>query len=295
MTWVLLLGLASCTRARQSSTIEWAPTPTPDLGSIVADVAGVPIFAKQVLAEAKTIGEPPREALARLIENSVAAEAIRSAGQLPPSSADDDVRSALVQRLLERELEPRLQQKDIPDTALRPLYDRARDGFVHPRLVDVGVLTVYTGALMKEEPRQERRETASELAAFLAKHPPQSLDEFAAIAQDARWAERGVGYRRLLQGPDQPFPRAVGAEVIKLRKPGETTPLVADETGFYLARYIDEKPAENVTFEQAREQLAVAYLRHWTQEQFLAFSSTLAQGHKVEVHFDRLAPNDEGR
>jgi hypothetical protein len=294
-TWILLLGLANCTRAQPSAKTEWVPKPAPDLGRVVANVGGAPIFAKQVLAESEMGGTTPRQALARLIENSVAAQAIHSVGRLPPSSDDEEVRAALVQRLLERELEPSLQQKDMSDAALRPLYDRARDNFVHPRLVDVGMLTIYTGPLMKDEPRKERRETASELAAWLANHPAESVEKFAKLAQDPGWAKRGVGYRRLLQGPDEPFSKIIGDEVIKLRAPGENTPLMADETGFYIARYIDEKPAQNVSFEQAREQLAAAYFQRWSQEQFLAFSSKLLQSHKVEIHFDRLAPNEDGR
>jgi hypothetical protein len=283
------LGLTTCTRPQQTSTIEWVPTTAPDLGGIVAKVAGVPIFAKQVLAEAKTSGRSPREALQRLIDDGVAAQAIRSAGRLPPGSERRDVQAALVQRLLERELETNLQQKDIPDRVLRPLYEKVRDRFVHPRLVEVGMLTIYTGALMKDESRTKRRELASELATFLSTHPAESLEDFAAIAQDRRWADQGVGYRRVIQSPDQPFSKAIGAAVIRLRTPGDTTALLTDETGFYIARYIDEKPAENVTFEQAREQLAAGYLQRWTRERFLTFSTNLIQKHKVEVHFDRLA------
>lgn len=291
------MGLTTCTRPQQPSTIEWVPTTAPDLGGIVAKVAGAPIFAKQVLAEAKTSGKSPREALQRLIDDDVAAHAIRSAGRSPSASEIQDVQAALVQRLLERELETNLQQKDIPDTVLRPLYERVRDRFVHPRLVEVGMLTIYTGALMKDASRTKRRELASELASFLANHPAESLEEFASIAQNRRWADQGVGYRRVIQGPDQPFSKAIGAAVIRLRTPGDTTAVLADETGFYIARYIDEKPAENVTFEQAREQLAAGYLQRWTREQFLAFSTKLIQKHKVELHFDRLAreQDEEGR
>jgi len=292
-SWVLLLGLASCTSARQSSKAEWLPTAAPDLGGAVARVGGVPIFAKQVLAEAERTGKTPREALTRLIDDHAAAERIRSLGSALPSDDDPDVKSALVQRLLERELEPELTA--IPDSTLRPLYENARDSFVHPRLVEIGVLAVYTGEKMKDATRKLRSDTGKELAAFLAKHPATSLDEFAAIARDRTWSGRDVVYQRLLQGPDKPFSRVVGSEVEKLRAPGDTTPLLSDETGFFIARYVDEKAPQNTTFEQARATIAAAYFERWRQEQFLSFTAKLLKKHKVEAHFDRINQDEEGR
>jgi hypothetical protein len=262
---------------------------------VVARVGDVPIFAKQVLAEASRSGSTTREALAKLIDDNVAAEAVRSLGGPTPSADDPDVEGALVQRLLERELEPGLQQTAIPDSALRPLYEKAHDSFVRPRLVEIGILAIYTGDLMKDEARKARARTAKDLAAFLEKHPATTLEDFAAIAADRKWSEQGVLYQRLLQGPDKPFSKGVGSEVAKLHAPGDTTLVLSDNTGFFIARYIDEKPPQKTTFEQARSTLAAAYFDRWRQEQFLSFSAKLVQNHKVEPHFDRISPDEERR
>lgn len=293
--WVLALGLSGCTRAQPSAAADWIPSAAPDMGSVVAKVAGAPVFSQQVLAEAKRTGKSPREALASLIDANAAAEAARSRGWTPVAWDDLEIESAAVQRFVERNLESSLSPDAMPDKDIRPIYDRLRDRFVHPRLVEIGILAIYTGPLMKDDRLKTRRETAQELAAHLAKHPPKTLDDFAAIAKDQQWADRAVVYRRTLQGPDRPFPRVVGDEVLKLRAAGESTPLVSDETGFYVARYIDEMAPKNVTFEQARRGLAAAYFEKWSQEQFLAFTSRLAQAHKTEVYFDRIVPNEKER
>src|SRR5690349_24285442 len=39
--------------------------------------------------------------------------------------------------------------------ALPIFYERARSAFVHPRLVEIAILSVYTGARMKAEPRAQ--------------------------------------------------------------------------------------------------------------------------------------------
>lgn len=282
-------------RAQPSPQTDWLPASAPDLGRVVATVAGVPVFSKQVLAEAKRTGKSPREALETLVQANVVAEGARSRGWTLATMQDFEVESTLVQRLVERELEVSLERSAMPDKDLRPLYDRLHDHFVHPRLVEVGVLAIYTGALMKDDRWKARSNTAQELVAYLARHPPKTLDDFAAIAKDPQWADRSVVYRRTWQGPDQPFPRGVGTEALKLRMPGETTSLATDATGFYIARYIAEKAPENIPFEQARGELAAAYFDKWVQEQFLAFTSRLARDHKVEVHFDRIVPNERER
>jgi hypothetical protein len=277
------------------SKVHWQPSTPPDLGTVVAKVGEVPIFARQVLAEAKRFGTPVRDALASIIDANILAEGARSRGAFPTTSDDFEVESTLVQRFVERDLEPSLALDAMPDKDLRPLYDRLIDRFVHPRLVEVGILAIYTGPLMKDERWTTRKNAAQDLAAYLAKHPPKTLDDFADIAKDREWSDRAVVYRRTIQGPDRPFPKVVGTEVLKLRSPGQTTPLVSDETGFYIARYVDERAPEDVSFEQARGELATAYFDKWIQEQFMAFTSRLAQPHKVEVHFDRIVPDEKER
>jgi hypothetical protein len=267
----------------------------PDLGEVVARVGDVPIFARQVLAEALRSRKTPREALATLVDGNLVAEAARARGHSMPLTDDPDVKSAMVERLLERELEPSLRASAIPDSTLRPLYQRTLDAFVHPRLVEIGILAVYTGPRMKEDARQERATTAKELAAFIAKHPPRTLDDFAAVAGDKQWSERHVVYQRTWQGGDKPFSKAVGAEVAKLAAPEQTTSLVSDETGYFIARYIGERPAENVSYDQARPKIAAAYFERWRQEQFLDFTAKLLAKHAVAAHFDRITANEQGR
>jgi hypothetical protein len=245
------------------------------------------------MADAKRTGRSPRESLEDLVAFNLLAERARRDGLHPAGISETDVKGALVQRLLERELEPRLRPEAVPDSALRPVYEQAKHVFVHPRLVEIGVLAIYTGARMKGEMRQERERNAKDLATFLQEHPAKSLDDFSAVARDPVWSARNVVYRRFHQGPDQPLSRVIGKEVAKLHAVGETTRQLSDEDGFFIARYIGERPPEDVTFEQARGKLLAAFHEQWQQQQFLEFTAKLADAHKVEAHFDRLPPNEQ--
>lgn len=291
---LVLFSLAHCSSPRQTAEHEWLPLPSTDLGAAVARVGQVPIFARQIDAEARQTGKTAAAALEDLIATNLLAEQARERGFTVASAADRDVRSALVQRLLEKELEPTLRPEGISDGYLRPLYEKARDVFVHSRLVEIGFLAVYTGAPMEREDREPREQTGRELALYLKKHPAKTLDEFAAVAGVPAWADRHVVFRRAFQSTNKPLSEAVGAEVSKLHAPGDTTPLVVDEDGSFIARYISERPAEDVSFEEARGKLQAGFYDHWRRQQFLDFTDKLVRLHRVETHADRLPRDEQG-
>ncbi len=292
--FLVALAFANCSSPRQIAESEWTPAPSPDLGAVVARVGEVPIFAKQVEARALEMGIPVRSALEALIDSNLLAEAARKREYRLAGFSDPDVRSALVQRLLEKSLEPNLRPEAIPDSDLLPLYNRVRDTFVHPRLVEIGVLAVYTGATMPEQLREPREQTAKELAQFLKDHPAKTLNEFSALARDPKWSSRHVTFRHMFQSTDTPLSKAVGTEVAKLHAPGDTTPLVVDADGGFIARYIGERPPEDISFEQARGKLEAGFFEHWPRQQFLEYTSKLARLHRVETYPDRLPSNEQG-
>jgi peptidyl-prolyl cis-trans isomerase C len=289
---LLVLGLVACSAQKTAADRDWTPVVPPDLGAIVARVGEVPIFASQVLAEAKRTGRTPREALDDLVTFNLLAEQARQHGLRPAAMSDEEVRSALVQRLLERDLEPSMTAESIPDQVLRPIYDKAKHLFVHPRLVEVGVLAIYTGALMKDKPREERTRTAKELATWVQTHPPKSLEEFSAIGRAPAWTSRHVSYAKFFQGTDRPLSSAVAPAIAALKTDGEMTQLLSDDAGFYIARYVGERPPENITFEQARAKLRAGYQDRWKRQHFQEYTNKLKQAHKVVAFFERL--NEQG-
>jgi hypothetical protein len=286
---VVALGCGPRDPAAQDRAAAWVPDPAPDLGAVVARVGEVPIFAGEVEAQALASGKPPRLALEDLIAFHLLAEKARAIGIRAEQAAAAVPRELLVQRLLEREFEPTSRDTNISDQELHRLYERGKDSFVHPRLVEIAILAVYTGARMKPEPRARARAAAQELAEHVAKRPVRTGEDLLGLAREQRWIERNVAAMRLLQGPDKPFGPAVGAAVMRLREPGETTPLIEDETGLYIARYISERPEQNLSFAQAREQIRKQAYPHWRRQRFGEMIVRLARGHEVEAFPGRIA------
>jgi hypothetical protein len=252
-----------------------APSVAHEFGPVVARVGEDAIYAAEVKAQAERDGTSARQAVDDLIRFHLLAQRARGAVPTP----DGVQKSASVQRLVERELEPQLTPEAIPESELRALYQRGFSRYVHGRLVEVAVLAVFTGARMKPEPRARARATALALAEHVAARPIRTAQDFETVANDPAWRGRKVQFQQTLQADEQPFPRAVGASVAKLRAPGDTTPLIEDETGYYIARYVSEKPPRNTSFAEAAPELRTLYHPHWRQRRFAEFAASLEVKH----------------
>ena len=97
------------------------------------------------------------------------------------------------------------------------------------------------------------------------------------------WVERNVSFTTVWQGEDAPFPRVVGRAVAALTRPGDTTDVVGDDTGYYIARYVAERPAENVSFAQAAPGLREEMFEPWRRQRFLQLAMEMAKDHDITV------------
>ncbi len=279
------------------SPISWAPRPTKDLGPEIARVGEQPIYAAEVEAQSRRYGLSPRAALTQLIEFALLAERARPYGGDASGAKDDGLTAdrLVVDRFLASEFEPTVVKDKIPEAELRQIYAKMEHAFVHGRLIEVALLSVYTGPLMKPEPRAQAKQTAEELADYVAKRSVirRAAEDFLEIAKDPAWHDRRVSYRRLVQGPTRrngPFGEVVGGALQQLHKPGDTSALIVDESGYHIARYIGEEPPRNLGFEQARDELVTNIYPHWKRQRFIDFTKVLGANHAIEIYPDRLQP-----
>jgi hypothetical protein len=297
-TWFLASAASACrshghTGPATPVAADWVAEVVPDLGEVVARVGGNPIFAQEVAAQAGRTGKPPAEALQELISFHLLAERAREGGAAATVSRAEVPRGLLVQRLVEREFEPSVEERDLTDQELRGIYERFKERYVHPRIVRVALLSVFA---RRGQPKSvsfpAAKKAAQDLYAHVSKRPDRTPDDFARIPADRAWSSRNVSFARVWQGPDQsfgPLGAAEGAAIARLRKPGDTTTLLEAEPGAYhIARYIEEKAPKNVSFEQARDELMREYYPRWRRERFEQFASRFLDEHRIEVFGDRV-------
>jgi hypothetical protein len=290
-TLVLVTAILAggCARKGAVTAAPWTPTAASDLGAVVATVGEIPIFAEEVADQAARTGKAPRQALDDLVAFHLLAEHARAAGAWPPDGpATAELREqVLVQRMLEREFEPGVGPEDITDPELRVLYDRALVTFVHPRLVEVAVLEITPGRSATAAVRAQARQNAAALLAAVQARGATAAD-WQLLSADEHWRSKRVRSSRFLQGPDGPKSPRFAAAVARL-KPGETSGLIEDEYGFYIARQVDERAAKNVTFEEARAELRAGFYPRWRLRKFLEFAERVAAKHEVEIRSSTTA------
>jgi hypothetical protein len=266
--------------------------PTPDLGPVVARVGDNPIFASEVRAQSERSGKPLRAALEDLIRFQLLAERARERGIAAQITTSQVPASLLVQRLIEREFEPGADPEDLPDQELKRLYDLNKMRYVHPRMVQVALLSVYPPrGLPKPEAFAKARQTAQELYDLVSKRPARTAADFSTIARDPAWSSRKVSVTTIWQGPDEhsgQLRTEDGIAISKLRRPGDTTPLLSDNGAYRIARYIDEMAPKNIPFSEAREELRRQYYPQWRPQHFKQFAARLVDQHRVEVFTDKV-------
>lgn len=286
--FVALLG---CARPSSHTAIPWAPEgpPPPDVGPVVARVAGVPIFASEVAGQAAKTGKSPRAALDELVSFHLLAARGRDAWPPRDRAAIEALDEILVQRLLERDLEPHLGIDEIPEEHLRRIYDRIKTSYVHPRLVEVAVISVWPGVKATGDKREQARATARELKAVIDASKDRTPELLERLAADPKWTKRQARYFKFLQAlPGEPYGKEFREAVLRLKGPGDTTPIVEDGTGFHIARYVSERPESNRGFAEVRAELRDRYYPEWRKARFEDFCRQLATRHTVELITDNL-------
>lgn len=264
-------------------------------GAVVARVGTVPITASQVAAQmAQTPGLSARQALEQRITFEVLA--LAAVTRQTAASPDDiaEQKKVEVERLVERDIEPQLRVESIQDGDVRALYERGKRRFVHGRLVQATVLCVFTGARMNAERRAHAEANAKLLAAYVDTHRIDTPAQLEALAKDPQWASRQVSVTTVWQDQEagEPFPPVVGHALAALRKPGDRTPLVGDETGYYIALYVAEEPPVHQSFEEVAPALRVQMYEPWRRQRFLRLTMDLSAGHDIEIFPDNLEPSN---
>lgn len=292
VAWLPLVGLALACQTTGAGN-GGATSRSEGPGALVVARAGdVVITAADVAAQMRAAPgiDRGRALEERIVFELLAQEAARH--DLGPWTTDEHAALAAVeaQRIVERDIEPHLTREAISDADVRALYERGKRRFVHGRLVQAVVAYIFTGARLKPEPRARAEQNARLLRAALDEHPPRTPEDLEAFVKQPVWSDRNVGSTRIWQDVDgdQPFPAAVARALRPLGTPGALTPLVGDETGYYVAMYLAETPAENRAFEDVAPGLRAEMYEPWRRKKFMQLATELTAGHDIEAFPDRL-------
>lgn len=250
---------------------------------VVATVDGRPIHASDVRLQAEAAGTDARTALAALVDAEVlAGQALRS-GLYGDVDVVQARREQAARRFLVTQFEPQTAQ--VPDDAMRRVYERDKLSFDHPEFVEVWNLVALPG---KSATAEDKARARAQILELVTRAQACATDaEFEALASAAP-GQIPVRAEKLT------FPRvgvveeSFAAAAFLLARPGETSPPVETSYGWHLVRLVRHEAARHTPFEAARPLLRETALGEWRSSQLAALTLALMDKDGVVVHPERL-------
>jgi peptidylprolyl isomerase len=162
------------------------------------------------------------------------------------------------------------------DTELRAAYDQNKAKLTQPKMVRLA--EIYLVGI--DSATQAK---AKALASDLSKNPDGFADAAARNGGDRELASRGGDWVAMRQLPPE-FASAVDAT-----RPGSTTKVIADKTGFHIIKVFDRREETIPTLEQARPQLTQAMRESKQRELAAAFVNKLSTQYPPTINSAAIA------
>jgi hypothetical protein len=260
--------------------VNWTINPQPG-DSVVAQVAGMPILSSQVATHARATGLVPRAALDDLIRQELLVREARSRGydrdrEVSLAQREEMVRAFVARDFGAQHADPSI----IPDSDLRPVYERGIEFFKHER--QARVWNVCT------TPEQARAIYDDARA-----HPPQTSDAFQAIAKAQGSVAQDILVEENSRGYYEQWRKPLFAAI---KKHGDLMPPAhLPELPFPCSDHVawtDEfRPPRNDSFEQARSEVAEKIWESWRRNAFGHWVGQMIHQHRIETH-PELIPHE---
>lgn len=276
-----LLFVVSCTEAASRDRLGEVWTPEAPGEPVVGRVNGTPIVAAEVrLRRAARDGGPVLDDL--IVEDLLAAEARRQ-GLLRDPQVRDAARRAMVQRLLEREFEAKVQPADVPEDVLRRAYRNNYWFFNRPEIREFEHFLVWATPTDTPERQAAARRLADEILRIALSRPFSALGDLRAeIEARGRAAGVQVQYERS-RGVRSRLEKDF-ADLLWSIAPGRIGPRVAQSRyGFHVLRNVGVEPEVRRPFETVREEVRERVWPEWREMRFKSWMAELRARHGAKV------------
>lgn len=275
----LMLGLAGCGGDAPPEATQPSVPPLARVGDRILDEAGF----ESELARWRAARRPvtnAEEVVREWVERESLLQRAVAMGLAEDPAVRRDLDQLLVQRLLERELQPGLDALEVSPEEVKAEYDREVARFTQPARVRLAMVFQESPRRSSEDSRAEARSRLESARQRVLEDPPlggrgPAAGGFGAIAaevsddQASRYRGGDLGW--LEPGRfDYRWPRVVLEKGYALEV-GGVSGVLETEAGFYLVRKTDERPSTVIPLEQVEAQLRQTLLVQRRQERDAAF------------------------
>jgi peptidyl-prolyl cis-trans isomerase C len=264
---------------------------------VVATVDGHPIYDDCVITQMQARHLERRAALDECIDFELLARAAEARGYLDHPEVRATARTEAVRELMQKDFAvDHAAPSDIPDQVLRRLYDSDPHRWNHPeyrwaKYVRINVpKDVPRGSEADLEARRiaEAMKRALDAAARERKQrgDPFDPDDFARIAAETAYEVAGVGI-----ATEKPvnFPKRgrmvpeFADAAFAIPEVGLVSEVTRTDWGWDLLLLVDILPAEDISFEEAKDRLREMAFEVWQVSEFRKWAAAASAGTPVEV------------
>jgi peptidyl-prolyl cis-trans isomerase C len=286
------LSLAACHKGSSSTKT----------GPVIATVGNETITADEMkkrldetspfLRARYTTLERKKEFLDNLIRNELLAQEAERQGLDKSPAVKEQMKRAMIQELIKKQLDERLSGSDIADADLKKFYDAHVDDFVKPERARV--FHIFLAAKDAKEKAAAKTKAAALLKDIDAREKKGEANAFQVTAikesKDPQSAPMGGDLRFLSKDElaKQYGPELANA-AFELKNPGDKSGVVETPNGVELIKMQVKTVALNRTFEEAKESIRGRMARERRSREYDEWVKKLREQAKISVNEEELA------
>ena len=236
--------------------------------------------------------ERKKEFLESLIRNELLAQEAQRQGLENTPAVREQVKRAMIQELIKKQLDERLAGNDIPDADLKAFYDTHIDDFVKPERA-----RIYHILIAAKDPKEKA--AAHKHAETLFKDIQErtkkgEVNAFQAVAQkeskDATSAPMGGDLRFVSKEElTKNYSAELANAAFDLKNAGDMSGPIDTPAGVELVKMQVKTPSVNRTFEESKEGIRGRIARERRSKDYDDFVKKLRDNGKVEIDEAELA------
>ena len=229
---------------------------------VVALVNGVAITGNALKIEMKRgntpfTGEKKEELLERMVRGELLFSAAKTAGYEHDPEVVASLRQAMIARYLRDHLEPVLADLKVSDKETEEYYRDHHREFSAPTMIRAALIRIPVSPKASMEKKADARRRATKVLAEARALEP-GVPAFGNLAitysedQASRYRGGDIGW--LASGAtDDRWPVCVAAAIRELTSPGQISPVISAEDGYYIVKLMETKAAVMKPFAEVKD------------------------------------------
>src|SRR3954471_9115992 len=236
--------------------------------------------------------ERKKEFLESLIRNELLAQEAQRQGLENAPTVREQLKRAMIQELIKKQLDERLSGNDIPDADLKAFYDSHVDDFVKPERARIyHILIPATDAKDRASARKHAEALLKDIQERTKKG---EVNAFQAVAQkesqDATSAPMGGDLRFVSKDElTKAYSSELANAAFDLKGPGDVAGPIETPAGAELVKLQVKTPSVNRSFEESKEGIRGRMARERRSKDYDDFVKKLRENGKVSIDDGELA------